>query len=89
MSMRIVSAAVCYQGVIFSLPAPNRHHHILHAMHQMGLPNSSHREQGFLTDEGRYIDRLGALEVAQAADQIISNETTWVPAIGLFTEDLW
>lgn len=87
--MRIVSAAVCYQGVIFSLPAPNRHHHILHAMNAMGLPNSSHKEQGFLTDEGQYIDRLGALEIAQAADQIIPNETGILSHIGLFTEDLW
>jgi len=87
--MRILSAAVLYQGVIFSLPAPNRHHNILHAMTAMGLPKISHREQGFLTDTGEYIDRKGALEIAQAAGQIIPNETGVLSYIGLFSEDVW
>jgi len=84
---RIVSAAVQYQGVIFSLPRPARHHVILHAMHAMGLPKESRRGQGFLTSEGRFVDRSEARRVALAAGQVTEDKLHH--QVHLFTEDLW
>jgi len=84
---KIVSAAVQYQGVTFSLPRPARHHDIVHAMHAMGLPKESRREQGFLTSEGRFVDRSEARKIALAEGQVTQDKLHH--KVHLFTEDLW
>lgn len=43
--------------------------------------------QGFITNTDRFVDRLEALEIARAANQIITGEGN--PHIGLFSEDLY
>ena len=37
MTLSVLQAAVRSGDVIFTLPRPNRHHNILHAMHALGL----------------------------------------------------
>lgn len=85
MIVTIQSVAVLYGGVIFSMPRPNRHFNVLHAMCEMGLPNSSHEVQGFLTSEGRFVTRLEAMAIATNAEQVITKD----PLKILFSEDLW
>jgi hypothetical protein len=95
MSPRIVAAAIrTDDGVVHSVPAPGRHHHVIA---QIGLAKSeggvlvaqqlvSGDRQGFITDSGEFVGRKAALEIARAAGQI-KRETA--PQHGLFSEDLW
>ena len=46
----------------------------------------SNCDQGFMTDKGRFVDRLEACKIAKSAGQII-NKTG--PEDDLFSEDLW
>lgn len=84
---RIVSAAI-YYGVIISLPAPARHHHIITSVDKNASidgPTVAPYLQGFLTSHGRYVNRIEGYSIAWAAKQIISGST----GPELFSEDLW
>ena len=85
--MRIVAAAV-HHGATVSLPPPARHHTILQSMDMiMGIDTTKVQpsEQGFITDEGRFVNRVEAFYIAWKADQLMK------PTNGpeLFSEDLW
>lgn len=82
----IVSVAVRWNGLIFSLPSPHRHHHVCHKMYESGLPIDAQRDQGFLTSTGRYVDREEGCIIATKANQIIKKTH---PLYELFSEDLW
>jgi hypothetical protein len=69
--------------LIFTLPRPWRHPHILH---HPQCPE--HPEQGFLTSNGRFVDRKEAFRIAAACDQLLKPEEKYVGG-DLFTEDLW
>lgn len=85
MAERIVAAAMVYNGVTCSLPAPARHGDIINAiarsLGEAHWPISG--EQGFLTDRGRFVDREIAREIAFAAGQTPEHDGN------LFSEDLW
>lgn len=85
---RIVAAAV-YHGAIISLPPPARHHTILHSMIlTMGIDDEKliDPQQGFLTSDGQYVNRVEAFYIAQKAGQLKRN-TSGRPE--LYSEDLW
>lgn len=84
---RITGVAIVRKdGSVFSLPAPNRHHHCIHALAELGEPMPvSPREQGFVTNTGRYVDRKTAMELAEVAGQV-NFETK---GGDLYSEDLW
>lgn len=82
----IVAAAIQYDELTISMPAPLRHHHIAHKMYQCGLPVEAQREQGFITSAGRYVDRKEAFCIAFAAQQLIMKTN---PLDTLFSEDVW
>ena len=84
--LTIIAAAVRFQGVIFSMPRPHRHHHILHAQTGMGLRGLAHRDQGFLLSDGTYADRAAAWIIAKNAKQFKGEPHH---PEHLFTEDLW
>ena len=86
MSERIIAAALFYNAVICTLPAPARHGDIIHA-----IANSVDRTlwpingpQGFITDTGRFVDRKEAMRIAVLAGQVEAGD---VP--DLYSEDLW
>jgi len=84
---RIISAAILYGGII-SLPRPARHGDIIATMDQlMGIdgPLATPERQGFITDTGRYVNRVEARNIAWRAGQIISDSK----GPQLFSEDLW
>ncbi|WP_300534907.1 hypothetical protein [uncultured Mameliella sp.] len=88
---RIVAAAIRDEGtgLTFSLPAPARHHDVLRAMTALGLDamKIGHPDaQGFLTDTGRFLGRIGAACCAIDAGQI---DALKFNARELFSEDLW
>lgn len=84
MSEKIVSAAV-FKGVIVSLPAPARHHTILQSLDFLNVNALEFHNQGFLTDTGRYVNRVEAFGIAWKAGQIISDSK----GPDLYSEDLW
>lgn len=84
MSERIVAAAVQIDGVTHSMPAPARHHTVLHAL--VSYPDEALcAPQGFLTDRGRFVGRVEAAQIALTAGQI--ERLQWPPQ--LYSEDLW
>jgi hypothetical protein len=84
-SERIVAAAVMFHGINCVLPPPARHHTILHAIHALNEEVIGPNEQGFVTDTGRWVDRLEAAKIALAAGQLNAlHSPPW-----LFSEDLW
>jgi len=90
MTERIERAAINYDDVgVVSLPKPARHHHIIGARYGVdktvtGGPDRA--VQGFITSEGRFVDRVEGLRIARAAKQVVRKQGN--PHM-LFSEDMW
>ncbi|PWJ88441.1 hypothetical protein C8D77_111164 [Mesorhizobium loti] len=84
---RIVSAAIQHQGVTISLPMPARHAQVLHCAEQF-LPDYALPAfcQGFLTSEGRFVNRVQARQIGYIAGQ---EPKTTGNERDLYSEDLW
>lgn len=70
--------------VVHTMPRPCRHHHILHSC--FPFVSTDNKDQGFLTSDGRWVDREEGLTIAIAANQIIKKHP---PESILFSEDMW
>ena len=82
----IVGVTCWLNGERFDLPAPNRHHNVIHLLASRGLPGRVKPcDQGFYTDTGEYLDRKQAREYALRIGQI----TSAAHPRDLFSEDLW
>jgi hypothetical protein len=83
---RIVRAAIKTEREIYHLAPPARHHTV---MLEFDLGLKLH-DQGFLTSEGRYVDRLEGMRIAKAAGQLKRREgPQYYQGPELFSEDLW
>jgi hypothetical protein len=100
--LKLTHVAIRKDGIVYSLPAPNRHHHILWILaERKGLPNvpsvadesmlvetpnAGEDSQGFLDESGRYLNRRQAEVNAFLFNQIKNGKL-----IGsvLTSEDLW
>lgn len=82
----IVAAAIKQGKVICSVPRPGRHHDVIRQMAAAGFPIPVDGAQGFLTDDGLFVDRRHALAIAQTAKQVTVKNGN---AKELFSEDLW
>jgi hypothetical protein len=81
----IVAAAIFgSNGVVYTLPPPNRHNHIIVMMGSQVFRQTC--PQGFLTNTGRFVSRKEALAIATVAGQLIRKTS---PTDRLFTNDLW
>lgn len=90
----ITAVAVRHSGRVFSLPRPNRHHHVLWMIadkFKLYYVDARGDDQGFLDDTGRYLTRREALAVATACGQLIRQELGSAGSkLGeLYSEDLW
>jgi hypothetical protein len=87
----IMQAAILREGVIWTLPRPARHHHIIAAMNDVdgnkGVMLKAHGEQGFISDNGTFLDREAAAIHAQVAGQLDGKRLIAPPK--LYSEDLW
>lgn len=84
----IISVAIKQGNIIHTLPQPKRHHHVLWEISErspMGLIMAE-GVQGFLDNEGNFLDRTEALHHALACGQI---EKPKFQDNELFSEDLW
>ncbi len=83
----ITHVAIIYNrnGKLYSLPKPNRHHHIIHQIHLDTGDTDIYGTQGFLDDAGNFLSRADALKHAQACNQLIRpSKDGW-----LYSENLW
>lgn len=92
MSETIAAAAIQCEGEVYSLPRPNRHHHILWRWAEVLAPQPQGAQlarargvQGFVTSAGRFVERIEAGALAMEAGQL--TKLKWPPQ--LYTEDLW
>ena len=88
--VRISDVAIRFRGAVYSLPRPNRHHHVLR--HIVETTGASHvdmlaDDQGFLDEAGHYLTREQALAVALRSGQV--RMPADVRCGELFSEDLW
>ena len=88
--LKITHVAIRFNGEVYSLPKPNRHHHVIwHIVKTTGCSSVDVREddQGFLDESGRYLTRKQALTSAKANNQVKDLEN--IRMNRLFSEDVW
>ena len=74
-------------GVVWSLPIPTRHHDLIQVCTDW---NQSLFEQGFITDDYQYVNRIEARKIAETACQIIPRYSGLLyKGNSLFSEDVW
>lgn len=86
----IVSAALSIDDFIVTKPAPARHHHLIQCAFTWGgreLTTWARAKQGFLTNRGRFVDRVEGMTIARNAKQYGRGNT--YTGEELFSEDLW
>ena len=83
---RLTRVAIRFQGKVYSLPAPNRHHHVIREIliQNPDVRTVSNDEQGFLDESGRFLTRSQALVSAKMFGQLRCE-----PRGILTSEDLW
>lgn len=81
---RITHVAIKYGGKTYSLPAPNRHHHVIRLIGGVRGPDT----QGFLDNNGNFLDRRQAMQLARGNGQL-NRPTDGYQGPELFSEDLW
>lgn len=85
--MKIAAAAVIdHEGGVVSLPVPARHGDILAYMKDRGDPLPIVGDQGFITNDGAFIDRYRAREIAEQAGQLLPDAYNLKQ---LYSEDVW
>jgi hypothetical protein len=75
--------------VIISAPPPARHHNLLFAHYEMrGYPLNNSKNQGFLTSEGKFVDRIEGMKIVLECNQKLIDHPSRVEGV-LYSEDLW
>lgn len=83
----ITHVAFRMRGTILSLPAPNRHCHLIWAnLDEYGKCHCPFEDSGFLDDKGNFLGRREAMEHAIACGQIPPDK---VVSVYLYSEDVW
>lgn len=86
--MEHIVADAVYYGATISLPKPARHHTILQSISVLMNIDAleAGREQGFITNTGRYVNRVEAYQIARSSGQLKEDTPTYPQ---LYSEDLW
>lgn len=87
----ITHVAIRFNGKVYSLPKPNRHHDVIRHIVEVN-PGLTHvdaydEDQGFLDESGRYLNRRQALMSAQLNNQLLEGRP--ILHNELFSENLW
>lgn len=91
----IKQAAIMFDGQIWTLPRPARHHHIIWAMNNVldGMTPDARSivpargVQGFISESGQFIGREISFQLAKRYDLFIRDKPCGPP--NLYSEDLW
>lgn len=81
---RITHVTIFYAGTVHSLPAPNRHHHVIRAIGGVKGPDV----QGFADEHGNFLTRRQAMTLAMLNGQL-NRRPDGYQGPELFSEDLW
>jgi len=90
--MKILASAIRNKetGVVWSLPVPARCHDLIAVCTDWHKGDQNKFEQGFITDQYQYVDRLKAREIAVQSGQLIERTPGFMYAGSyLFSEDVW
>ena len=80
-------AIISHKGEVISLPKPNRHHNVIHYMvKELNHPIPIKGQQGFITENGTYVDRVSAKYIATWHNQLLPRESGLDE---LFSECVW
>lgn len=94
----IETAAIQFpHGGVITYPRPHRHPDIMLSeayefARKIEIDTTGNMEgliEGFLTSQGRFVDRSEAYDLAKAAGQIIYRDDVTPTPGALYTEDLW
>lgn len=83
----ITHVAIRFRDRIWSLPKPNRHHHVIRMIvRELGVAtvDALGEDQGFLNEKGVYLTRWQALHHAVKCGQVPASSVD-----ELFSEDVW
>lgn len=84
----ITHVAIKFRGETYSLPEPNRHHHVIKLIADtLKITRIDKHEEGFLDEAGLFLDRKQALARALHTNQVKNPND--IRAGQLFSEDLW
>lgn len=86
---QITHVAIKFNGVTYSLPAPNRHHNLIwKIIKETGIKtvDSHGDDQGFLDSSGAYLTRKEALDLALSNGQLRTDRPIYDQ---LYSENLW
>lgn len=83
----IVAAAILYNGNVYALPAPARHHDIFHR-YRCEFGRIGEHVQGFIDSERGFVDRRDAAHIANREGQRLETDHHQIPEV-LFSEDVW
>lgn len=89
----ITHVAIRFNGVIYSLPKPNRHHNVIRHIidtfwTELKYVDAHGDDQGFLDNAGVYHTRESALKVAVDAGQV-KPDALGIKLGELYSEDIW
>lgn len=88
---KITHVAIRFQGVVHSLPAPNRHHDVIRKIAETNpeikYVDAHGEDQGFLDEDGFYLNRRQALVNAKFNNQMRSDRPIWHNE--LYSENVW
>jgi hypothetical protein len=82
----ITHVAIKFNGTLYSLPKPYRHHDVIRLIHVQTGSRNIHGEQGFLDEKGWFLNRQQALYNAVMSKQQFRH---YPEHKELFSEDLW
>jgi hypothetical protein len=87
----LTHVAIQYAGKTYSLPRPNRHHHVIRMIaKENGVGIKGGDIQGFLDSQGRFLNRCDAMKLARENGQLNrSSESGSYQGDELYSEDLW
>lgn len=86
----ITHVAVRFNGKVYSMPRPHRHHHVIRVITANTgalTVGACGEDQGFLDDGVRYLTRRQALRVARKHGQLRDDRPIWNDE--LYSENLW
>lgn len=86
----IIGSAIRHpDGTVYAADCPARHHHVIRHMAELGQAGHQNlKDQGFLTNHGRYVDRVEGFVIASTQNQIIEKSGN-PDTPELYSEDVW
>lgn len=67
---KLIHVAIIHEGTVYSLPEPNRHHHVIRHIVEKTGARYVDGEQGFLDEDGKFLDRVQAKIRARETGQL-------------------